>query len=85
MMLSTTIECYASSRDLQPRTEDLNYYEVVEKIIILDYYSKGRVALMKYDWFDILFQSRMKIDECSFTLINMQCHLRTKESYILAS
>ena len=49
VMLSTTIGCYASSRDSQPRTEDLNYYGVVEKIVILDYYSKGRVALMKYD------------------------------------
>ena len=27
----------------------------------------------------------MKTDECSFTLINMQCHLHTEELYILAS
>ena len=49
IMLSTITRCYASSRDSQPRTEDLNYYDMVEKIVILDYYSKGRIALMKYD------------------------------------
>ena len=47
VMLSATTECYASLRDSQPRTKDLNYYGVVEKIVILDYYSKRRVALMK--------------------------------------
>ena len=40
---------------------------------------------MKCDWFDTLSQSGMKTDECGFTLINMQCHLHTKEPYILAS
>ena len=51
MMLSTTAECYASSssRDSQSRMEDLNYYGMVEKIVILDYYSKERIALMKCD------------------------------------
>jgi hypothetical protein len=85
VMLSATTGCYASSRDSQPRTENLNYYGVVENIVILDYYSKGRVALMKCDWFDTLSQSGMKIDECSFTLVNMQRPLRTDEPYILAS
>ena len=49
IMLSTTIGCYASSRDSQPHTKDLNYYEDVEKVVILDYYSKRRVVLMKCD------------------------------------
>ena len=83
--MSTTTRCYASSRDSQPRTEDLNYYDMVEKIVILDYYSKGRIALMKYDWFNTLSQSVIKTDECGFTLINMQCHLRTEEPYKLTS
>ena len=39
---------------------------------------------MKCDWFDILSQFGMKTDECGFTLVNMQRHLRTKEPYILA-
>ena len=85
VMLSATTGCYTSSRDSQPRTSDLNYYGVVEKIVILDYYSKGRVALMKCDWFDTLSQSGMKTDELGFTLINMQRYLRTEEPYILAS
>ena len=85
VMLSATTGCYASSRDSQPRTEDLNYYGVVEKIVILNYYSKGRIALMKCEWFDTLSQSGMKTDECGFTLVNMQRHLRTEEPYILAS
>lgn len=85
VMLSATTGCYASSRDSQPRTEDLNYYGVVEKIVILDYYFKGRIALMKCDWFDTLSQSGMKTDECGFTLVNMQRYLRTEEPYILAS
>ena len=49
MMLSATTRCFASSKNLQSHTEDLNYYRVVEKIVILDYYSKGRIALIKYD------------------------------------
>ena len=84
-MLSATTECYATLRDLQPRMEDLNYYGVMEKIVILDYYSKRRIALTNCDWFDTLSQSGMKTDECDFTLINMQRHLRTEELYILAS
>ena len=85
MMLSTISRCYANSRDSQPHTEDLNYYRTVEKIVILNYYSKGRVALMKCDWFDILSQLGMKTDEYGFTLVNMQHHFRTEEPYILAS
>ena len=49
MMLSATTRCFASSKNLQSHTEDLNYYRVVEKIVIFDYYSKGRIALIKYD------------------------------------
>ena len=85
MILSTTIGCYASSRDSQPRMEDLSYYGVVEKIVILDYYFKRRVALLKCNWFDILSQLEIKIVKYSLTLINMQHYLCTEEPYILAS
>ena len=71
MILSTTTRCYASSRDSQPRTEDLNYYGMIEKIVILDYYSKKMIALMKCNWFDTVPQSGMKTNECGFTLVNM--------------
>ena len=33
---------------------------------------------------DTLSQLGMKTDKYDFTLVNMQCHLRTKEPYILA-
>ena len=40
---------------------------------------------MKCEWFDTLSQSGMETDECGFTLVNMQRHLRTEEPYIIAS
>ena len=49
VMLNATTKYYASSRNLQPRTEDLNYYKIVKKMVILDYYSKKKVVLMKCD------------------------------------
>ena len=55
----------------------------MKKIVILDYYSKGRIALMKYDWFDTLSQSGVKTNECDFTFVNVQCHLRIKNRIYL--
>ena len=85
VVVSATIECYASSRDRQPRSAILDYYGVLEKILILDYYSKGRVVLMDCTRFDTLSESGMKTDDNGFTLVNMNHCYNTDESYIFAS
>ena len=85
VVVSATTECYASSRDRQPRSAILDYYGVLEKILILDYYSKGRVVLMDCTWFDTLSESGMKTDDNGFTLVNMNRRYNTNESYIFAS
>ena len=80
---STT--CYATASDRQPRCEDVSYYGVVEKIVILDYYAKGRVALFKCKWFDSMTRQGMQIDNCGFRMIDRSRELSTDEPYILAS
>ena len=49
IMVTATTDCYASASYSRPRLENVGYYGVVEKIIILDYYSHGRVIMMKFN------------------------------------
>ena len=83
--INATTTCFASSSDKRPRSEDISYFGVVEKIVILDYYGKGRVALFKCKWFDSLTRHGMHVDNCGFRVIHMGRELRTDEPYILAS
>ena len=83
--INATTTCYATASDRQPRCEDVCYYGVVEEIMILDYYAKGRVALFKCKWFDSMSRHGMHIDNCGFRVIDMSRELSTDEPYILAS
>jgi hypothetical protein len=85
VVVTATTECYASARDRRPRVANVDYYGVLEKVIILDYGSKARVALMKCKWFDSLTGLGMKMDECGFRLINTEREHITTEPYIFAS
>ncbi|KAK3015473.1 hypothetical protein RJ639_005778 [Escallonia herrerae] len=88
VMVKANTDSYASARDMNPITGDVNYYGVLTDIIVLHYSKKFRFVLFKCDWVDngIGLVDR---DGLGFTLINFN-HLAhsqniSDEPYIFAS
>ena len=85
VMLTATTDCFASASDSRPRNESVSYYGLLDKIHILDYYSHGRVTMMKCKWFDTMTRHGTFIDDCGFRVIDTTRFLNTDEPYIVAS
>lgn len=88
-MLKAMTESYASARDRNPVSGDVNFYGVLTDIIELHYSKAYKFVLFKCDWAD---HSRGLIerDDFGFTLVNFNHLLYTKhqitdEPFILAS
>ena len=85
VMLTATTDCFASASDSRPRSENVSYYGLLDKIQILDYYSHGRVVMMKCKWFDTMTRHGTFIDDNGFRVIDTTRFLSTDEPYIFAS
>jgi len=59
---------YASSRDKNPKEEEIYYYGALTNIIQLDYSGRYKFVLFKCDWVDI--NRGFKIDNFDMTLVN---------------
>ena len=88
-MLNATTESYASARDINPVSREVNFYGVLMDIIELHYSKDNKFVLFKCDWVD---NSRGLIeqDDFGFTLVNFNHllyprHQKTDEPFILAS
>ena len=85
VMLTAATDCFASASDNRPRYENVSYYGLLDKIQILDYYSHGRVVMMKCKWFDTMTRHGTFIDDCGFRVVDTTRFLITDEPYIVAS
>ena len=88
-MLKATTESYASVRDINPISGDVNYYGVLTDIIELYYTKAYRHVLFKCDWVDFN-RGLIKHDDFGFTLVNFNHLLYRRqqlidEPFILAS
>jgi hypothetical protein len=88
VMLRASTPCYATSKDMRPRTGDVDYYGRVLEVIEVIYSPDVKFDLFRCEWIDNT--KGKKVDELKFTLVNFK-HLMYKkdsvsdEPYILAS
>ncbi|XP_062029071.1 uncharacterized protein LOC133745094 [Rosa rugosa] len=72
----------SSAKDKNPKTNDMDFYGVIQQIWEVDYY-KFRVPLFKCDWVENV--RGIKVDELGFTLVNLNRKGHLNDAFVLAS
>lgn len=81
-LIASTMQV-ASAKDLNPYTDDMAYYGIVDEIWDIDYYT-FRVAVFRCDWVDTTGGLISK-DSSGFTLVDLKRLGHRSEPFILAS
>ncbi|KAL4013813.1 hypothetical protein IC575_025997 [Cucumis melo] len=72
----------SSAKDKHSIVTNMSFYDVIEEIWELNYIN-FKIIMFKCNWVDNV--SGVRIDELGFTLVNLKCIGRKKNSFILAS
>lgn len=83
-----TGKCQNSGILVTAQTPDqgmVSYYGIVKDMIYLNYYGQFGIVLFKCDWINIFHKDGLKVDKHGFTLVNLNCLLRTEEPFVFAS
>ncbi|KAH1039995.1 hypothetical protein J1N35_041738 [Gossypium stocksii] len=70
IVFNSSITSYTSARDSNPVEGNVEYYGLLMDIIELDYYSKRKVILFRFDWVYVNTAREIKKDQFSFTMMN---------------